>query len=259
VGFVRLQRTNIHCQLTGDASLPVLILAHSLGVNMAMWDPQVTALEARFRLLRYDIRGHGASSVPPSPASAEQLGYDVLGLLDALEIERASFCGISMGGSIGQWLGIRAADRLDKLILANTAAKIGNSDGWNARIAQVLNDGLGEIIPGTLERWFTAEFRSTHPETIASIRALLEVTDVHGYAACCAAVRDADFCSEICKINVPTLVISGTRDPVTTTSDCRWLADNIPGAAFVELHAAHLSNVEAAPEFTAALLSFLAA
>jgi 3-oxoadipate enol-lactonase len=258
MGFVELPDTRIHYQLSGSASLPALVLAHSLGVSMAMWNPQVEALQEHFRFLRYDVRGHGASSVPAGPATAEQLGRDVLGLLDALDIKRASFCGLSMGGTIGQWLGINAAGRLDKLILANTAAKIGNPEGWNTRIAQVVKDGLGDIIPATLERWFTAEFRDRNPETIARTRALLEATNVPGYAACCAAVRDADFRGDVGKITLPTLLIAGSHDPVTTSGDCLWLADNIPGAAFVELHAAHLSNVEAAAEFTSALLSFLA-
>ena len=254
--FVETGSTRIHYQITGDTSLPVLVFAHSLGVSLAMWEPQ-TALAQRFRLLRYDLPGHGASSVPDAPASAEQLGHDLLALLDALRIEKAAFCGLSLGGTIGHWLGIHAPERLTKLVLANTAAKIGNHDGWNARIAQVQRDGLKEIIPGTLERWFTNAFRASHSDTVAKIRSLLEATSIQGYLACCAAVRDADFRAGVSRILAPTLVIAGSQDPVTPPGDCRWLAESIPGAACIELAAAHLSNVEAGAEFTAALLSFL--
>ncbi|WP_263358831.1 3-oxoadipate enol-lactonase [Acidicapsa ligni] len=253
----RGQSVRIHYQLIGDASLPVLVLSHSLGVALDMWQLQVAALLPHFRLLQYDTRGHGGSSVPPGPYGVEDLGPDVLGLLDALQIETFSFCGLSMGGAIGQWLGIHASTRLQKLVLANTAARIGQKDIWNARIAQVLSEGLGPIIPGTLERWFTRPFRDMHPEIISHTADMLRQTSVDGYAACCAAVRDLDLRATICQIATPTLVISGVEDPVTSPADGKFLADQIRDARYEVLQAAHLSNIEAASEFNFCLLAFL--
>ena len=258
MAFADLDNVRIHYELTGKAGLPVLVLSNSLGVNLSMWKPQVEAFSAHSQVLRYDTRGHGQSSVPRGPYAIDDLGGDVLGLLDTLEIKRASFCGLSMGGSTGQWLGIHAADRIDKLILANTAAKIGEAEIWNVRIAVALSEGLETIIPGTLERWFTPEFRAANPEVVANTKAMLEATNVQGYAACSAAIRDSDFRATLSAITIPTLVISGRHDPVTPPENGRTLAAAIPGALYVELEAAHLSNLEALTEFNAAVTTFLA-
>lgn len=257
MAFVELGDAQIYYEINGDTAMPVLVLSHSLGVNLAMWGPQLSALAPHFRVLLYDTRGHGRSSVTAGPYTITQLGKDVLGLLDVLEIGRASFCGLSMGGVIGQWVGVNAPDRLDKLILANTAAKIGVEEVWNERISTVLREGLDSVIPGTLERWFTAEFRTAQPSVVSATSAMLHATDVHGYAACCAALRDADFREAIRTIATPTLVITGTYDPVTPPSEAHYLAENIAGTTYVELPTAHLSNVEKSAEFSAALLNFL--
>jgi 3-oxoadipate enol-lactonase len=259
MAFLDFEGIRLHYQLTGDSRLPVLVFSNSLGADLSMWEPQLAALAPHFRVLRYDNRGHGQSSASAGPFTIEDLGGDLLRLLDALQIERASFCGISMGGVIGQWLGIHAANRLHKVVLANTAAKIGVSDVWNARIELVLCEGLDPVIPGTLERWFTPAFHAVHPEAIEETAAMLRGTSVPAYAACCAALRDTDFRASLSAITVPTLVLAGTFDPVTTPADGRYLADNIPTASYVELNAAHLSNVEAAPTFNAALLEILRA
>jgi 3-oxoadipate enol-lactonase/4-carboxymuconolactone decarboxylase len=224
-----------------------------------MWEPQMAALAPYFSILRYDNRGHGQSTAPAGPDAIADLGLDLLHLLDALGIERASFCGLSMGGVLGQWLGVHAPGRFDKLVLANTAAKIGTPEVWNARIELVLRDGLDPVIPGTLERWFTPAFHAAHPDVIRSIASTLAATGVPAYAACCAAIRDADFREQLSVIALPTLVIAGTYDPVTTPQDGRYLADNIPLASYVELPAAHLSSTETAPGFNTALLRFLEA
>jgi 3-oxoadipate enol-lactonase len=255
--FVDFEGIRLHYQVTGDSSLPVLVLSNSLGANLSMWDPQLLALAPHFRVVSYDSRGHGQSSAPAGPYAIDDLGRDVLRLLDVLEIERASLCGISMGGVVGQWLGIHAGDRLHKLVLANTAAKIGVPDVWNARIELVLREGLDPVIPGTLERWFTPDFHAAHPEAIQATDAILRRTNVPAYAACCAAIRDADFRTSLSAIVAPTLVLTGTHDPVTTPEDGRFLAGNIRTASYVQLNAAHLSNVEAASAFNAALLEFL--
>lgn len=259
MAFAELDGIRIRYELTGDPGLPVLAMSHSLGADLTMWEPQLAALAPHVRVLRYDTRGHGGSTVAEGPCTAADLGRDVLALFDALGIRQASFCGLSMGGVVGQWLGIRGQDRIQKLVLADTAAKIGTEEGWNSRIETVLRDGLGPIIPGTLERWFTAPFRAAQPQTIARTAALLGATSAKGYAACCAAIRDADFRSEVKQINVPTLIIVGREDPVTSTQDGAFLAEAIAGSKYVELAAAHLSNVEAAGAFNAALISFLQA
>jgi 3-oxoadipate enol-lactonase len=257
VAFAQVDGVRLHYELSGDASLPLLVLSNSLAVNLAMWEPQIRALAPHFRLLRYDTRGHGASSIPSGPYTVSALGQDVLNLLDTLEIEKASFCGLSMGGVTGQWLGLNAPSRLHKLVLANTAAKIGTAEIWNARIETVSRDGLDSIVPGTLERWFTPDFRAAQPDTIAATSAMLHATNAQGYVACCAAIRDADFRASVSAISIPTLVIAASYDPVTSPKDGLFLAENITGSRYVELSAAHLSNVEAASDFNAALLSFL--
>jgi 3-oxoadipate enol-lactonase len=258
MAYVNLNSVRIHYELSGKANLPVLVLSHSVGVNLATWEPQLQALAPHFQILRYDMRGHGASSTPPGPYTVADLGADVLGLLDALDLPQASFCGLSIGGLIGQWLGLNAPHRLHKLVLASAAAKIGTEETWNTRIATVLREGLDPIIPGTLERWFTGGFRAAQPQTIDQTAAMLHATSVAGYTASCAAVRDADFRSSIQQIGVPVLVITGKADPVTTVSDGKFLAGAISGAAYTELPAAHLSNVEAAGTFNTALRAFLA-
>ncbi len=259
MAFADFEGIRLHYQLSGDASLPVLVFSNSLGANLSMWEPQFAALASRFRILRYDARGHGQSPPTAGPSTLEEMSQDVLHLLDALAIERASFCGISMGGSVGQWLGIHAGARLERLILANTAAKIGVADIWNERIELVLREGLAPVIPGTLERWFTPAFHAAHPDVIRATAAMIAATSVPAYAACCAAIRDANFRPGLASIATPTLVIAGAFDPVTTPQDGRCLADTIPGAHYVQLQAAHLSNIEADDSFNAALLDFLGA
>ena len=257
MAMAELDKPKIHYELTGPSCLPVLVLSNSLGANLGMWEPQISALGSRFRLLRYDTRGHGDSSVPPGPYTVEDLGRDVLGLLDFLKIDQASFCGISMGGCTGQWLGANAPSRIHKLVLANTAAKIGVAEVWNTRIDTVLREGLNSIVSGTMERWFTEDFHRGHPETVAAIASTLLSTNLQGYVACCAAVRDADFRAVLGNISVRTLVIAGSQDVVTPSKDAQFLAENIASARFVELPAAHLSNVEASAAFNSALIDFL--
>jgi 3-oxoadipate enol-lactonase len=245
--------------LEGAAGAPVVVLSHSLGTNLSLWDPQAKALEARFRVLRYDIRGHGRSELTPGPYTIEQLGGDVLALLDALSLERVHFCGLSIGGLIGMWLGAHAQSRIERLALCNTAARIGSRERWDARIESVRRDGTKGIVPEILERWFTPEFRARSPETVAMAARMIEATPPEGYTACCAAIRDADLRGALAEINAPTLVISGHHDTSTPPAEGRYLAESIAGARYVELGAAHISNLEAAEPFNAALLGFLTA
>lgn len=254
--FVDVGELRTHYALTGNKD-PLLVFSNSLGTDFSMWDPQMAELEQRFRILRYDTRGHGQSTVASGDYTIEQLGRDVLGLLDALGIDRVHFCGLSMGGMIGMWLGIHASDRLHRLVLCNTAARIGTQEMWNARIAAVRKNGMKPVAAAVIERWFTPGFRASRAEVVARAQRMLENSPPDGYAACCAAIRDMDQREAVAQITVPTLVIYGGRDPVTPAADAHFLKDRIPGAVEVELPAAHLSNVEQADGFTEAVSYFL--
>lgn len=256
-----IERLHVPCnsRVDGPADAPVLVLSNSLGTDLALWDGQMPALTARFRVLRYDTRGHGASPVTPGAYSIETLAGDVLRLLDAFEIERAHFCGLSLGGMTGMWLGMHAAERIDRLLLANTAPQIGTKETWNTRIDTVRRGGMEAIAPTVLERWFTAGFRARAPREVARIRAMLAATPPDGYVGCCAALREADLWPGIATIRAPTLVIAGTHDAATPPTEGRKMAERIAGARYVELDAAHISNVEAAQRFTAEAIGFLGA
>ncbi len=257
--FIVLPEVRTHYYWDGPAEKPVLLLSNGLGTNLTMWDGQIPEFSREFRVLRYDQRGHGKSSVSPVPYSIEQLGCDVLALVDRLGIERFCFCGLSMGGMIGQWLGANSPERLTGLVLCNTAAKIGTIESWNTRIELVLKGGVEAAIPLVLDRWFTPEFQKNEPDVVARNREMLVSTSPAGYVAGCAAVRDMDQREVVHNFRVKTLVIAGAYDPVTPPAEGRYLADSIAGASYVELTAAHLSNVEAPAEFNSAVLRFLVA
>ncbi len=254
--FVDLGGLKTHYAITGDNDR-VLVFSNSLGTDFSMWDPQMEELGRHFRILRYDTRGHGKSSVTPGEYTIEQLGRDVLDLLNSLRIDRVHFCGLSMGGMIGIWLGIHAASRLHRLVLCNTAACIGTKEMWNARIAKVHTEGMQSVAATVIERWFTSAFRVSSPEKIAWTQRMFENSPPRGYAACCAAVRDMDKREALAQIKVPTLVIYGGSDSVIPAAEAHFLKDQIPGAAEIELEAAHLSNVEQADAFTEAVGKFL--
>ena len=243
--------------LDGPAQAPVVVLSNSLGTDHRMWEAQLPVLTSQFRVLRYDTRGHGQSPVSPGPYRVAQLGRDVLAMLDALALERVHFCGLSLGGLIGQWLGINAPERLSKLILSNTAVKIATADVWNARIQQVEAQGVAALAEAAVGRWFTPAFRLAQPAQVQQIVAQFQATPAAGYAACCAAVRDADFWQDVRRIGATTYVFAGTDDPVTTVADGEYLAEHIPRAFLLPLRAAHLANIEAAPAFNSSLLRIL--
>ncbi|MFC3939580.1 3-oxoadipate enol-lactonase [Pseudomonas gingeri NCPPB 3146 = LMG 5327] len=262
MGSVQLAEGQLNYQLDGPEGAPVLVLSNSLGTDLGMWDTQLPAFAEHLRVLRYDTRGHGRSLVTEGPYSIEQLGRDVLALLDALQIERAHFCGLSMGGLIGQWLGIHAGERLHKLIVCNTAARIGDPDMWNPRIETVLRDGeaaMRALRDGAIARWFTPDFAAAYPERVTPITDMLAATSPQGYAANCCAVRDADFRDRLSAIQVPLLVISGSEDAVTPPSGGVFIQQHVQGAEYAEFHAAHLSNVQAGDDFSRRVLDFLLA
>ena len=255
--IVKVNATHIHYEFSGPEDAPVLLLSHSLGTNFTMWDAQLPQLSNSFRVLRYDTRGHGQSEISRGPYDFDKLGRDVLGLADELGIAKFSFCGLSMGGVTGMWLGTNASYRLHKLVLASTAAKVGTAETWNARIDAVRKDGMKAVAQGTMERWFTARFREREPQTVERIQKMVESTNPEGFIACCEALREADFRESIKQIRTPTLIISGTHDVGTTPADAKFLTTQIAGARYVELDAAHISNIEQREQFTQEVSDFL--
>ncbi len=255
--FVEIGEGRLNYRFDRPEKAPVVVLSNSLGTNLSMWDPQATVLCEKFCVLRYDTRGHGLSSVTPGPYTIEQLGRDVIALLDALKIESAHFCGLSMGGMIGMWLGVNAANRVKGLILCNTAAHIGTAEAWSARVKDVKERGMAAIATTVVLRWFSENFVKKSPEVVEAMRQMLLQAPPEGYAAGCAAIRDMDQSNDLGRIKNRTLVIAGAQDPVIPVADARIVADRISGASYLELQAAHLSNIEAAPQFTEALLKFL--
>ena len=250
--------------IDGPEGAPVLVLSNSLGTTLEMWDAQAQRFAATHRVLRYDTRGHGGSVVSPGPYTFDQLGGDVVALLDALYIERASFCGISMGGLTGLWLGVNAPHRLNHLMVANSAAKIGTTDGWVARAALVREKGavaMAELAASSPSRWFTDAFVAAQPDTVRRAQGWIAAVAPEGYAACCEALAQADLRNAIGAIGtaaVPTLLIAGVSDPVTTVADAQAMQAAIAGAQLAEVPASHLSSLEAPAQFDAALAAFLA-
>lgn len=244
-------------ELTGPADAPVVVLSNSLGTDRTLWTAQIGALSAGARVLRYDTRGHGASAVPAGDYTLERLGRDVLSLMDAVGVDRASVCGVSIGGLTALWLGVHASERVDRLVLANTAARIGSRELWDDRMRLVRAEGLAPLADATMARWFTAAFREAAPVTVATLRRTFLDMAPAGYLGCCAALRDADLRETAARVQAPTLVVTGRQDVATPPADGVALATAIPDAQRVEFDAAHLSNVECAAAFTDAVLAFL--
>jgi len=247
----------LHYQLEGDPERPLLVLSNSLGTDLGLWDNMVPALGSHFRLLRYDTRGHGLSSVPPGPWTIETLGRDVIHLLDHLGIGRCVFCGISVGGMTGMWLGAQSPERIEKLVLVNTAAQIGTQESWRERIRRVETEGVESIASGTVDRWLTPEFRRTNPGEAARMREMLVRTPAAGYARCAAAIRDANLTGDLPRIAAPALIVASSHDPAIPLEDAHRVHEGIAGSRFVALPAAHLSPVELPAAFSAAAISFL--
>jgi 3-oxoadipate enol-lactonase len=256
--FIQVDDVRLHVRTDGDPARPCIVLSNSLGTDLSMWDPQAAALARDHHVVRYDTRGHGRSTLGTAPVTLERLGRDVVGLLDVLAIPRARFCGISMGGLTGQWLGIHAPQRFDGLVLANTAARIGTAEGWHARAAQVRREGMDGVADGAASRWFTADFIAREPYVVKRMIGRLREQPPAGYAACCDALADADLRATLGAIAVPTLIVAGAADPVATVADAVWMRERIRGASVVSLAASHLSNIEAGAPFTSALQAFQA-
>jgi 3-oxoadipate enol-lactonase/4-carboxymuconolactone decarboxylase len=258
VPFAEINKTRLFYRVEGRSDLPPLMLSHSLGCDHSMWAPQMPGLLDHFQVLRYDTRGHGASDVPAGDYTLEQLGQDALALADRLGLIKFAFCGLSMGGAVGQWLAINTPQRFTSLVLANTSPKFGTPDTWDARRKAVSEDGMQAIVDAVMQRFFSPDRQTA---TLAqSTRAVFLGTDPKGYAACCAALRDADTREKLSKITIPTLVIGSDKDPSTPwEAHGAILARDIPGAKALRLQTAHLSNLEQPHTFTTAVLDFLLA
>jgi 3-oxoadipate enol-lactonase len=253
------QACPINVEVEGPADAPVLMMSNSLGTDLHMWDPQAAAFAEHFRLVRYDRRGHGQSGVPKGPYSMEMLGRDALAVMDALGLKRVNWCGLSMGGMVGQWLGANAPDRIDRLILSNTHSYYPDKPMWEDRIKMVREKGLAGAVDGTMERWFTKEFRDRAPDKIGMMRAMFLKTQADGFIGCCEAIRDMDLRPTHERITAPTLVIVGLKDPATPPAAGEEIQQRIKGAKLAGLDAAHISNLEQPQVYIDTVLGFLKA
>ncbi|MDB5407964.1 MAG: pcaD [Rhodospirillales bacterium] len=260
MSFIRAGALVVHYDLCGPAGAEVVMLANSLGTNFHVWDPQAAALSRKYRVLRYDKRGHGLTECPPGEAyTIAQLAQDAAALLDALAIQRVHFCGLSIGGMIGQKLAATAPERIASLTLCDTANRIGPPQLWNDRIAAIRADGVAAIAAGTLSRWFTPRFHASHEAVVAGFAIMLSRTPAAGYIGCATAIRDEDLASDDARIRCPTLVVVGDQDQSTPVASAQALAAAIGGARLeIVADAAHISPIEQPHVLTALLTDFLA-
>ena len=256
---VQSNDVTISYDIEGPADATTVLLINSIASTRELWARQLPALTGRYRVIRYDARGHGQSSAPSGEYTLEQLGRDALAILDDARSAAAHICGISLGGLTAQWLGVHAPDRVLSLVLANTAARIGTTDSWNERIALVREKGMSGVADLTIPRWFSPEFQERDPETVRAFRTMIQACPPDGYIGCCAALRDADLREAIAGITRPTLVIASTADVATPAEGLAFIRDRVPGARMVTVESRHLSNIECAEDFTAAVLDFLSA
>lgn len=246
--------------LQGPEGAPVLVFSNSLGTTLDMWDAQAHTFSSQYRVLRYDTRGHGASVVSPGPYQFAQLGGDVLAILDSLGIDQAHFCGISMGGLTGLWLGVHAGARMRSITVANSAAKIGAEASWRDRAALVRANGaaaMQTLADSSPSRWFTEGFIASQPQVVRAAQAWIAGIAPEGYASCCEALAAEDLRADIARIQTPTLLIGGSADPVTTVADAQAMHDAIASSELATVPASHLSNLEVPQAFDLALGSFL--
>jgi len=256
-GFVDTPGARIHYRVDGPDDAPPVLLSNALGSTLDMWFPQVEQLHSTFRLIRYDTRGHGGSSVPGGEYTLEELGEDAMHVLDAVGVEEAHICGLSLGGLTAMWLGVYQPSRVRGLIVADTAARIGTNERWAERVAKARTEGMTAIADLNMGNWFTDAYREQEPETVARIHRMIAACHPDGYIGCCAALRDADLRNVIDRVHATTLVIAGNHDPSTTLADAEFISQHIPDATLLTLDAAHLSNVECASRFTHHLDTFV--
>lgn len=240
----------------GLKDAPVLVFSNSLGTDHGMWQSQISELKSHFNVITYDTRGHGESDVI-SDTTLQNLAEDVVDILDALSVEKAHFCGISMGGITGLWLAIHYPERFLSITVANSAAKIGQAEAWLSRAESVEQNGLAELVKTTHTRWFSEKFDYQHNVVAQTTIQSLANTPARGYANACRALADADLRDEITQIQVPVLLIAGTADPVTTVADAEFMQNAINNSQIAKLEASHLSNIEQPQRFTQELTRFI--
>jgi 3-oxoadipate enol-lactonase len=257
LGVAASDGTSLAVDVSGPAKAPALLFLNSLGCDLTLWDEQAAALADAYRIVRFDARGHGGSGAPPGDYTLEQLGRDALAVLDAVGVASAHVCGLSLGGATAQWVAIHAPERIDRLVLANTASRIGSAEAWEARRRTVLAEGVVAIADTAMDRFFSAAFRADHADIVAQYRTMLTNTPATGYAGCCAALRDGDLAPGLGRIRAPTLVIAGELDVSTPPEQALSLAARIAGSELRLLATAHLSTVEDPAGFTGALRSHL--
>ncbi|MGE0219292.1 3-oxoadipate enol-lactonase [Mycolicibacterium sp.] len=249
---------DVHAVVGGRPDGPVLVLSNSLGSTHRMWDAQLDALEQRFRVVRYDTRGHGASPVPAGPYTIDDLTDDLVALLDRLGVARAHVVGLSLGGMTAMRLAGRHPDRVDRLALLCTAAQLLPADAWTQRAAAVRAEGSAAVAAGVVERWFTPRYLAAHPDRRAAYQAMIAATPAEGYAGCCEAIAELDLRQTLSAIAAPTLVIAGADDPATPPAKLDQIATAIGDSTLIVVDdAAHLANVEQSGAVTAALLEHL--
>ncbi|MET0743157.1 MAG: 3-oxoadipate enol-lactonase [Microvirga sp.] len=258
MAFNRVNGIVLHHQTLGPRDGPALVFANSLGSDLRIWDRVAPAFADRFRVVLYDLRGHGLSDAPDGPYTLDDHLQDVLGLLDHLSVSSASVVGLSVGGMIAQRMAVRAADRVDALVLCCTAARIGTPESWGERISAVERAGVGSVVPGVLERWFTPAYRRDRTEDCAGWANMLARTPVQGYAGTCAAIRDADLTADARAIGAPTLCVAGDQDGSTPADLVRRTCDLIPGARFALIAGAgHIPCIEQPEALTGAIAHHL--
>jgi 3-oxoadipate enol-lactonase len=247
----------LNVSVEGRDGGPTLMLSNSLGTTMAMWEPQMKALTQIFRVIRYDRRGHGKSGVPPGPYSMERLGRDVIAILDDLNIQKTHWCGLSIGGMVGQWLGANAPERFNKIILCNTSSYFPDPTNWQNRIKLIQEGGIAAIADAVISAWLTADFREREPQATQNLKAMLLATPAAGYLGCAETLSTLDQRALLPGIKSPTLVIAGRHDMSTPVAANEFIRSNIPGASMTILDAAHISNLEQPHAFTDAVVGFL--
>jgi 3-oxoadipate enol-lactonase len=247
----------INVVVEGREDAPVLMLSNSLGTTHRMWDEQVKPFTQHFRLVRYDRRGHGKSGLTKGPYTMELLARDALAVMDGLGLKKINWCGLSMGGMEGMWLGANAPQRIDRLILSNTTSYFADKTVWNDRLKFVREKGLAALVGPNMERWFTKDFRERSPKAMEWMREMFLTTPQDGYIANGEAVRDMDHRELLPKIAVPTLIIAGRHDPATTLEAAEYIRSRVPGSKLAVLEAAHISNVEQPQAYAETVLGFL--
>jgi 3-oxoadipate enol-lactonase len=255
--YVTTPAGKLHYRVDGPEDGPPLFLSNSLGTTLDMWFPQVERLRGTFRLITYDTRGHGQSSVPAGEYSLDELGEDAVCILDAAGVEDAHVCGLSLGGLTAMWLGVYHPSRLRSLVLADTAARIGTVERWIDRVAKARTEGMSAIADLSMNNWFTADYRGREPAVVARFHAMVASCSLQGYLGCCAALREADLRPLINQVRARTLVVNGDQDPSTTVTDAEYVSSQIPNATLLTLGAAHLTNVECPDSFSRHLELFV--